>query len=120
MVLLCLPLTLVYGALVVPQLPGLWPHLVAWLGFALLGWYGFRYGQRPAAFALVALSGLVVGSFWYAEAYVPGEISRSLSQYRDDPAPSFSFVHLYGSPYTMESLREKVLVLDLFSNWCWP
>lgn len=118
--LLCLPLLLVWVALVLPQLPGLWPHLVAWLGFALLGWYGFRPGHRPAAWALVALLVLGAGSFWYAMAYVPGAISRSLSQYRNDPAPEFSLVHLDGRPYPMESLQGKVLILDFFATWCAP
>ena len=119
-VLLCLPLMLVWVALVLPQLPGLWPHMVAWLGLALLGWYGFRPGRRPAALALVALFVLAAGAFWYAEAYVPDAISRSLSQYRNDPAPPFSFVHLDGTPYPMESLEGKVLVIDFFALWCAP
>lgn len=117
-VLLSLPLILVYGAFVVPQLPGLWPHLVLWLGFEFLGWYGFRNGKQRVA--ILAFFGLAAGSFWYAEAYVPGEISRSLSQYRNDPAPPFALVHLDGSPFPMESLRGKVLVLDFFATWCAP
>lgn len=119
-VLLCLPLMLVWVAAVLPQLSGLWPHMVAWLGFVLIGWYGFRPGHRPAALAFVALFVLGAGSFWYAEAYVPDAISRSLSQYRNDPSPPFSFVHLDGSPYPMESLDGKVLVIDFFALWCAP
>ena len=118
--LLCLPLMLVYGAFVVPQLPGLWPHMAIWLGFALLGWYGFRSGQRARSLALVAIAVLGLSSLWYAAAYIPGEISRSLSQFRNDPAPQISFVHLDGSPYPMESLQDKVVVLDFFATWCAP
>ena len=43
--LLCLPLTTVFGVLAVGELPGLWPHLVFWPLFTLIGWYGFRPGR---------------------------------------------------------------------------
>jgi thiol-disulfide isomerase/thioredoxin len=118
--LLCSPLMLVYGALVVPQLPGLWPHLVLWLGFALLGWYGLRFGFRSRVVAPAVLTALIVGSVWYGAAYIPEAISRSLSQYRNDPAPPFDLVHLDGSPFPMESLEGKVVVLDFFATWCGP
>jgi len=118
--LLCLPLMLSYGAIAVPELPGLWPHLASWLGFALLGWYGFRTGLRPTALVLVAGFVVTVLSLWYGAAYVPGEISRSLSHFRNDPAPQFTFDRLDGSRYPMESLAGKVVLIDFFATWCRP
>ncbi len=118
--LLCLPLMLSYGALVVPELPGLWPHLASWLGVTLLGWFGFRAGPRPTALVLVAGLAVISLSFWYAAAYVPGEISRSLSHFRNDPAPQFTFDRLDGTRYPMESLQGKVVVIDFFATWCPP
>ncbi len=118
--LLCLPLILFYALLVVPELPGLWPHLAIWLALALLGWLGFRSEGRPspAVFgAFVAISAL---ASWYALAYVPGEISRSLNQFRDEPAPAIALESLEGSSYPMESLENKVVVLDFFATWCAP
>jgi peroxiredoxin len=120
LLLLCLPLLLVYGLLVVPELPGLWPHLLLWLGFALAGWYGFRLPGRARTSTLVALLALVVGGFWYGQIYVPAEISRSLSHFRNDPAPEYSLMNLDGTPYPMESLEGRVVILDFFATWCAP
>ena len=44
--LLCLPLVSVFGVLALGELPGLWPHLVFWLLFPLIGWVGFRPDRR--------------------------------------------------------------------------
>ena len=118
--LMVLPLTLAYGALVVPELPGLWPHLASWLGFALLGWFGLRTGSRPTGTALVAGFLVTALSLWYGVAYVPGEISRSLNRFQNEPAPQFTFDRLDGSPFPIESLEGKVVVIDFFATWCRP
>lgn len=120
LLLLCLPLLLLHGALVVPELPGLWPHLLFWLAFSVVGWLGFRSPGRPTATALAALLILAAGSFWYALTYVPAEISRSLNRLKDEPAPEYVLEGLDGSPYAMESLDDNVVVLDFFATWCLP
>jgi thiol-disulfide isomerase/thioredoxin len=118
--LLCLPPLLLFGVAVVPELPGLWPHLVLWLGFATIGWYGLRKGARPKPAVIVGLVALAAVAGWYAFAYVPAEISRSLGQQRDEPAPVYTLETLEGEPYPMASLEGKVVVLDFFATWCAP
>lgn len=117
--LLLIPLFALFGLKVVPQLPGLWPHMLFWLGFALLGWIGVRAGSSSAV-TLVALAVVTGASSWYGLAYVPNAISRTLTQVLDDPAPRFTFDHLDGSPYDVESLQDKVVVLAFFATWCAP
>ena len=118
--LLCLPLMTVYAVLALGELPGLWPHLVFWPLFSLIGWFGFRPARRhvlPALFAAVVVS---AAAFWYCAAYVPVELARNLTHFRNDPAPEFALVNLDGTPYPMESLDGKVVVLDFFATWCAP
>ncbi len=118
--LLCLPLGTIYGALIVPELPGLWPHLLLWLAFAVVGWLGFRSSGRPSAAAVAAFVALCALGSWYAFAYVPAEISRSLGRLRDEPAPEFVLESLEGDAYPVDSLAGKVVVLDFFATWCLP
>jgi peroxiredoxin len=118
--LLCLPPLVLFGAAVVPELPGLWPHLVLWLGFATIGWYGLRSGARPKPVVVAGLVAVAAVAAWYAVAYVPAEISRSLGRQRDQPAPAFTLETLEGEPYPVDSLEGKVVVLDFFATWCAP
>ena len=118
--LLCLPLMTVFGVLALSQGPGLWPHLVFWLLFSLIGWLGFRPTGRHVLSALLAAVVLSAAGVWYCTAYVPAELARTLNHFRDDPAPEFTLVDLDGTPYAMESLDGKVVVLDFFATWCAP
>lgn len=118
--LLCLPPLVLFGAAVVPELPGLWPHMVLWLGFATIGWYGLRSGARPKPAVVAGLIAVAAVSAWYAFAYVPAEISRSLGREHDEPAPAFTLETLEGDPYPVDSLEGKVVVLDFFATWCAP
>jgi thiol-disulfide isomerase/thioredoxin len=118
--LLSSPLLLLHAALVVPELPGLWPHLAIWLGIAVVGWVGFRSKGRGSSAAIAALAILVAAGTWYAFSYVPDAISGALSRNRDEPAPEFVLETLEGSPYPVELLESKVVVLDFFGTWCLP
>lgn len=120
LVLLCVPLVLFFAALVIPELPGLWGHLAFWLVFALFGWLGFRSQGSPRRSVIVALGFVAVLAGWYALAYVPGEISRSLNRLRDEPAPEFAFESLDATALPAASLEGKVVVLDFFATWCAP
>jgi peroxiredoxin len=118
--LLCIPPLLLFGAAVIPELPGLWPHMVLWLGFATIGWYGLRSGARPKPVVVAGLVAVAAVASWYAFAYVPAEISRSLGRQHDDPAPAFTLETLEGEPYRVDSFEGKVVVLDFFATWCAP
>jgi thiol-disulfide isomerase/thioredoxin len=118
--MLNLPLMLLFGSQVVPEMPTLWPHMALWLALGLLGWLGFRSEGRPSRTTIAAVAIVVAVGLWYAFAYVPGAISGSLVQLQDEPAPEFSFDSLEGDPYPMASLEGKVVVLDFFATWCAP
>lgn len=118
--LLCLPPMLFFGKFVVPQLPGLWPHLLSWLAFATIGWWGFRAGRQLRALALVAACVVASLSFWYAVTDVPVKIAHALNRFEKNLAPPLVFERLDGTPYPVESLKGKVVVLDFFATWCGP
>jgi thiol-disulfide isomerase/thioredoxin len=118
--LLNLPLMLLFGSQVIPEMPSLWPHMVLWVALALLGWVGFRSEMRSPTAAIVAVAILAALGSWYAFAYVPGAISSSLVRFQDEPAPEFAFESLEGDAYPVASLEGKVVVLDFFATWCAP
>ncbi len=118
--LLNLPLLLLFGSQVVPEMPSLWPHMALWFALALLGWLGFRAQGRSSRTAIAAVAILAAVGSWYAFAYVPGAISNSLVRLQDEPAPEFAFDNLQGDAYPVASLEGKVVVLDFFATWCAP
>lgn len=118
--LLNLPLLLLFGSQVVPEMPSLWPHMALWFALALLGWLGFRAEGRSSRTAIAAVAILAAVGSWYAFAYVPGAISNSLVRLQDEPAPEFAFDNLQGDAYPVASLEGKVVVLDFFATWCAP
>jgi peroxiredoxin len=118
--LVCLPLVAVFGVEAVGELPGLWPHLVFWPLFALIGWYGFRPPRRHLPAALLAALVACAIALWYCSAYIPGALASDLNHFRDDPAPEFTLMNLDGTPYPMASLDGKVVILDFFATWCAP
>lgn len=122
LLLVSLPLLALYTAAVLPQMPGLWGHLVVWLLFALLGWWGFRSSAGGAAAGIVvfAVVAAVAGAAWYGLSYVPAEISRTLNQVRNEPAPVYRLVTLEGDEIPVSSLEGKVVLLDFFATWCAP
>lgn len=71
-----------------------------------------------AAFVLVAVA-VIYGL------YLKGGDGGDADQLPDgtgtgDPAPTFSLVDLDGNVVSLQSLRGKVVVLDLFATWCVP
>lgn len=115
-----LPLPLLFALQVVPELPGLWPHLPIWLAFALLGWWGFRPGVGTARAAGIAVLVVALVASWYAAARVPAAISAALNRTLDEPAPDFAFESLDGAVLAKDAFRGKVVVLDFFATWCAP
>ena len=123
LLLLCLPLLLLHAALVVPELPGLWPHLALWLSFALLGWLGFRspgaplVGRRSSALVVIA----AFGSSDTPLAYIPGAISQLA-----EPAPGRAGTGDRSRDASRVARirwnrsRTRCVVLDFFATWCAP
>ncbi len=116
---LWLPIITIYWILVIPEFPTLWPHILSWISFSALGWFGFRSKRWKNPVLIITLI-VTLTTFWYGAAYIPREIANSLNQFRNDPAPQFTLERLDGSSYPMQSLNGKIVLLDFFATWCAP
>jgi hypothetical protein len=115
------PLSAVFAAMVLGELPGLWPHIAGWILAGTLGWLGVQTKTRRGKAAVLATTCvLALLSVWYATAYVPGEITRALTRLKNEPAPLVSLETLDGAPFEFASLEGKIVILDFFATWCAP
>jgi thiol-disulfide isomerase/thioredoxin len=118
-VLLSGPLIIAFKVAALPQLPGLWPHLVFWALFALTGCYLLHASRSERRIAVAGALLLCVSCGWYVKSYISREVSRSLTRVRNDAAPSFVFTPLSEGAATTAT-EGKVLVIDFFGTWCAP
>ncbi len=69
-----------------------------------------------AAVAIAALSAYAL----YATSNDGGDDNTPPNVGDSTPAPSFALTDIDGNPVSTQSLRGKVVVLDLFATWCGP
>ncbi len=117
--LLSVPLAAVFAALVVPELPALWPQCPLWVLAALTGYAGQRAGSRRFATTGGVLAVAFVGA-GYGVLYLPHAIARALTQDRNEPAPDFALETLTGAEIPRQNWHGKVVVLDFFATYCGP
>jgi len=118
--LLSVPLIAAFGFLALPHIPVLWPHLVFWFIAAAIGAQLLSVG-RPRRIVSICGAGLFVAvSLWYCMRYVPEQVARSLSHFRDVAAPTFTFQPVSAGPVPTGPMTGKVLVIDFFATTCGP
>ena len=118
--LLSLPLIVGFGLLVFVKMPVLWPHLFFWLIAAIIGSH-LLGARRPHRKLSICGAGLfVAASLWYCLGYVPEQVARSLTHFRDATAPTFAFQPVSDGPVPTGLTAGKVLVIDFFSTTCGP
>jgi thiol-disulfide isomerase/thioredoxin len=118
--LLAAPLIVVFGFLVLPKLPVLWPHLLFWLITAVIGSHVLSAGRPQRILSIYGAGVLVAASVWYCMGYVPQQMARSRSHFRDAAAPRFTFQPVSDGPVPTASVTGKVLVIDFFATTCGP
>ena len=117
--LLAAPLIVVFGFLVLPRWPVLWPHLLFWLITAVIGSRLLGAGPRRI-FAIYGAGVLIAASVWYCMGYVPQQMARSRSHFRDASTPAFTFQPVSDGPVPTTQVAGKVLVIDFFATTCAP
>ena len=114
---LAAPLVALHGIAVAVDFPLFWPFVPLWIASALVGWWMSSRGGLVAVSAAALLVAMLVG---FGGWIIPRALSSVLNVYTDEPAPGFVLAKLDGSPYPMEELEGKVVVLDFFATWCAP
>ena len=118
--LLAAPLIVVFGFLVLPKWPVLWPHLLFWLITAMIGSHLLGAGRPRRILSISGAGVLVAASVWYCMGYVPQQMARSRSHFRDASAPAFTFQPVSDGPVPTTPAPGKVLVIDFFATTCAP
>lgn len=117
---LCVPLLAVFGCLVLQKMPVLWPHLLFWSIAAVVGSCLLGVGRSRRILSLAGAGLFVAASLWYCTRYLPEQVARSLSHFRDTAAPMFTFQPVSIGPVPTGPTPGKILVIDFFATTCGP
>jgi len=115
-----LPLSAAFAVIVLPELPGLWPHCFFYLVAAPAGHLWRRRAPAGRAAATAGLVGVIVVTAGYGAFYLPGMIARALTHDRNEPAPAIALQTLAGAAIPSRDWQGKVVVLDFFATYCGP
>jgi thiol-disulfide isomerase/thioredoxin len=118
--LLSVPLITGFGFLVLAKMPVLWPHLLFWFIAATIGSHLLGAARPPRILSIYGAGLFVAASFWYCTRYVPEQVARSLSHFRDAAAPAFTFQPVSDGRVPTGPTTGKVLVIDFFATTCGP
>jgi thiol-disulfide isomerase/thioredoxin len=118
--LLSTPLIAAFWYLVLPQIPVLWPHLLLWVIAAAIGLHALDTARSHRILAIGAAGVLLATSLWYCMRYVPEQVARSLSQFRDTSAPTFTLQPVSDGKVPTGPMTGAVLIIDFFSTTCGP
>ena len=109
----------VFGALVVREIPALWPTCIFWVGAGCAGHAWRRPGARRLAAVGLVLAVVAAGAL-YVSVFVPRAVGRALTRESDEPAPEFALTTLAGAEIPRRDWSGKVVVLDFFATSCGP
>jgi thiol-disulfide isomerase/thioredoxin len=101
-------------------MPVLWPHLLFWFIAATIGLHLLAAGRSRRTLPIYGTGLFVIASLWYCMGYVPEQVARSLSHFRDAAAPMFTFQPVSDGPVSTGPVTGKVLVIDFFATSCGP
>ena len=118
--LLSTPLVAGFGCLVLQKMPVLWPHLLLWFIAAVIGSCFLGVGRSRRIWSLGGAGLFVAVSLWYCARYLPEQVARSLSHFRDAAAPMFAFQPVSHGPVPTGPRPGKILVIDFFATTCGP